>query len=380
MKQSSIDFENIVLNELSRAWHRNVRQFKWSDSGIVVPIFKITDANVSYWGLWSPSTREMSFSRHMITSRPWNEVLEVVKHEMAHQYVSEVLKQDAEAPHGPTFLSVCKQYQIDGAARAIPGADKVSTTNHIVEKIRHLLELSTNSGATEQEAKTAAELAHNLMLKYNIALQDKNEEQGYTIGYLGGIHGRIQKYMSRLASILSKHYFVEVIWISSHDPRTNKSGQELEVSGTKENVEVAEYIFNFISNAAIETWNKKIVDGNFILQLQREHSNNYGYGRPESMRGFTISARSNFLEGFVLGFESQLKLAAVKEKEEGLILVKDPNLEAFYHTRHPHIRNKATGSGHYNGNMQRAGFAEGKSINVPSAMGSNKKFIPLLGK
>lgn len=382
MSNAATDFENIVLSELKAAWHQHVRKFKWDSSGIIAPHFRITEASVSHWGQWAPATREMSFSRHLVGKRPWNEVLEVLKHEMAHQYVSEVLKVEGEPPHGPTFFSVCKQYNIDAAVRGTPGADKVTATNHIVEKIRHLLTLAGNAGATEAESQEAAKAARAMMLKYNIELQEKNEALGYTIRYLGGVTGRIQGYMSELAHILSKSYFVEIIWMSTYDPRTKKKGHELEVSGTEDNVDVAEYVYEFISRAAVSTWEGKIKDPAFKLALHKEYAKSFGYSgsAPQSIQGFTISARSNFLLGFVRGFKDQLKKEEAKELAAGLVVRKDPNLEEFYHTRHPSIRHLSRSAGYSNHQMQNQGFAEGQAIRLPNATKAGKQFTPLLGK
>ncbi|MCA1787637.1 MAG: SprT-like domain-containing protein, partial [Desulfobacteraceae bacterium] len=40
-------------------------------------------------GYWTPGNQTISVSRHLIETNPWEIVLEIFKHEMAHQYVSE---------------------------------------------------------------------------------------------------------------------------------------------------------------------------------------------------------------------------------------------------------------------------------------------------
>lgn len=375
----TIDFEAVVLAELNRAWHNNVYKFRWTEHNLLAPNFRIMDSETR-WGQWHASTRDMSFARSFVTKRPWNEVLEVLKHEMAHQFVSEVLHLDTEEPHGPTFMGVCKKYNIDAAARGIPGANNLTTTNHIVEKIQHLLKLAENAGATEAEKEAAASAAHNMMLKYNIAVQEKNEERGYTLRYLGGVTGRIQAYMSELANLLSKYYFVEIIWVSTRDPRTGKDGIELEVSGTEENVEVAEYVYDFLSRAAVEAWEKKFADPTFKLQLNNEFARGFARGAFTSPRGFNVSARSNYLTGFIQGYRSQLQQETVKEIQQGLVLAKDTGLEEFYHNRHPHIRQLSRGAGKYNSSVRGMGFAEGSNLRIPPAAKANKTFTPLLGK
>jgi len=374
----TIEYENLILNELRAVWSRFIYKFKWTQYSLAAPNFRIMDA-ASRWGQWTSDTREMSFSRSFVFKHSWNEVLEVLKHEMAHQFVSEVLHLDNEAPHGPTFMQVCKQYGIDAAAHGVPGANNVTTTNHIVEKIRHLLKLAENDN-NEAEAKNAAEAAHSMMLKYNIEVQAKNEEKGYTVRYLGGIAGRIQGYMSELANLLSKYYFVETIWISSRDPRTKKDGHELEISGTIENVEVAEYVHAFLSRAAVESWEKKFADPAFKLRLHEDFARSFGRGAFSTPRGFTISARTNFLLGFVEGFRAQLQDALFKEVESGLVLARDTGLESFYHNRHPSTRQLARTGGQYNPTMRMSGFSEGNSLKIPAAAKANKQSIPLLGK
>jgi hypothetical protein len=379
MSVQSNEFEALVLNELRMAWRAQITKFKWSEYKIQPPHFRITEASVSHWGQWDSQTREMHFSRFLVTQRPWNEVLEVLKHEMVHQFVSEVLHLDQEVPHGPTFQGVCKKYGIDAAARGTPGADKLTATNHIVEKIQHLLVLSER-GATEGEKEAAASAAHSMMLKYNLDIQAKNEERGYTVRYVGGITGRIQAYMSEMANLLSKYYFVEIIWATSYDPRTKKDGHELEISGMEANVDVAEYVYDFLSRSSVSAWERKFADPVFKLQLQEEFAQQFGHGSFTSPKGYTISARSNYLHGFILGFGAQLKQANLKEIQAGMVLAKDTGLEEFYHQRHPQIHRLSSGHGKYNPNMRGEGFVQGNALQIPNAAPAPRNRIPLLGK
>src|SRR6056297_11692 len=58
-------------------------------------------------GYWSPRHRTISISRHLIKTEPWDIVLEVLKHEMAHQYVTDFYN-DADK-HGTYFKKACKK-------------------------------------------------------------------------------------------------------------------------------------------------------------------------------------------------------------------------------------------------------------------------------
>jgi hypothetical protein len=370
----SNEFQSLILLELIKAWNKQVDSFKWK--GITCPIFRL-DQNKDHLGQWAGETRVMSLNTQFVSTRPWSEVLEVLKHEMAHQYVHEILNVEDEAPHGPAFRSLCKRLGIDATPRGAVPTDKISTTNHIVEKVQHLLELAKSSN--EGEAHNAADAAHNMMLKYNISVQEKNEERGYTTLYLGGLTGRIQNWMGELANLLSSFYFVEVIWLHNYDPRTRKDGFELEISGTNENVEVAEFVHEFLSRSALEAWDRKFSDLNFKDELERQFQRTYMLpGAPHTLKGQTISARANFLRGFIRGFKAQLAQMEAKEISEGLVLAKDIGLEEFYHTRYPSTRKIKGGSGFHNSNVQNQGYAEGNALKLPNAAKANRPIIPLL--
>ena len=60
----------------------------------------------------------------LVTEHPWTVVLEVLRHEMAHQYVDEVLGVHDETAHGPTFQAVCEARAIDGRAAGVLEVDK----------------------------------------------------------------------------------------------------------------------------------------------------------------------------------------------------------------------------------------------------------------
>src|SRR5688500_8571559 len=60
-------------------------------------------------GRWVEATRTIEVSRPLVLEQPWGVVVEVLKHEMAHQYVSEILGERDETAHGPKFRAVCER-------------------------------------------------------------------------------------------------------------------------------------------------------------------------------------------------------------------------------------------------------------------------------
>lgn len=357
MADDRLRFERIALDQLHNSWHHCLAQFVW-DGMLQAPVLKLHDAKdpLAYW---RTERREMSFSRHLVFERSWHETLEVLKHEMAHQFVDEHLGIRDERPHGKTFQAVCHRHNIDAAPRGIPGAESTSSPNHIVEKIRHLLDLAHNN-ASEAEAKLAAETAHALMLKYNIDLQAARTAQHYVVRHLGRPTGKIERFVAELANMLERFYFVEIIWMPGFNTRTGRHGHELEVCGTAENVDVAEYVYEFLTRAAVDAW-ERAKRGRHLT------------------RGGAINARFNFLTGFVEGFVSQLRTAQDKENAEGLVLARDPALAEFFKTRHPRIVNiGGGGTGRTNADWRSSGQAQGRNVHLPAAARSMGKTTLLL--
>ncbi len=61
----------------------------------------------SRWGQWDSETRTLTLSEALIREYPWDVILEVLKHEMAHQIVSETYGGDEG--HGALFHQVCRK-------------------------------------------------------------------------------------------------------------------------------------------------------------------------------------------------------------------------------------------------------------------------------
>ena len=101
-------------------------------------VLSLTDRE-SLLGEWRRDAREISLSRAFVLSSPWGSVVEVLKHEIAHQYVDEVLKVHDETAHGAAFRRTCEMFGVDARARGIPESNEVSP---LMDKIVRLLALT----------------------------------------------------------------------------------------------------------------------------------------------------------------------------------------------------------------------------------------------
>lgn len=272
---------------------------------------RLTDAGVL--GRWIGAERTIELSRALVFERPWGEVVEVLRHELAHQFVHEVLGLSDEPPHGPTFRRVCAERAIDPRAFGQPEVAEADTpTARIIEKVRKLLALAGSQN--QHEAELAMRRAQELMLKHQLAgdLADRR----YVVRQIGSPRLRKSTAESMIGGLLGKHFFVEVIWTHVYVPRACRTERVLEICGTPENVAMAEYVHAFLMRTTEQLWKEA-----------------------RALRpGLRPGDRSAFMVGVVSGFASKLDGARREQEGAGLVWVGDPALAAFFQKRHPRVR------------------------------------------
>jgi hypothetical protein len=312
----TLSLERALLRELVAEWHRiNAAHFR---SALAVPSV-VLSSSTSHLGRWLGDVRMLELSRPMVLAEPWPVTIEVLRHEMAHQYVHEVLGETSESPHGPAFRSVCERLGVDPAASGLPRAQRPQSphdeaTARAVERIARLLALAESPNVHEAEAATLA--AQRLMLKHNIDARTR-PSSGYDFCTLGAPTGRVEESQRILAGILARHFFVEVIWIPVYRPREGKRGSVLEICGSRVNLEIAEYVHGFLTHSCERLWD----------QHKRAHTL------------LSNRERRTFQSGVMAGFSAKLARESKKHRAEGLVWVKDGDLGDYFRRRHPHIRN-----------------------------------------
>lgn len=306
----SAELEALTLRAL-RDEHRDLNGtlFGWKLS---CPSFALTDSR-AYLGRWRGDVKTLELSRRLILGFGWDAVVEVLKHEMAHQYVDEVLMLTDETAHGPAFRRVCAERNIDARASGDPSAPdgRSDEARAALGKIAHLLNLAQSPNQHEAQAAMAA--AQRLMLKYNIEECLRHDARKYCYRHVGTPTGRVYEAARILALILSEHFFVETIWVPVWRPLEGKRGSVLEVCGTLENVDLAEYVHAFLWHTAERLW--------------REHRTAQRLGSNRDRRAF--------LAGVMNGFRDKLRAEKRRHATEGLVWSGDPRLSGYLKQRHP---------------------------------------------
>ena len=299
--------EAALLRELrSRFEYENYARF---GEKLAAPVFALVDSETKL-GRWVPDGRRIELARAFVLGRPWLEVMSVLQHELAHQYVDEVLRVRNEPPHGDTFRRVCEERGIDARAGGVPIAAEAPEGDRILDRIRKLLALAGSDN--RHEAELAMQKAHELMLRHNV---DAPGDRRYVIRQIGTPEKRGNRVEGAVLALLAELFFVKVILVPVWLPLLGKRGTAYEISGTQANVDMAEHVYSFLLATADRLW--------------RENRNDT---RVRSGRD-----RLSYQMGVIGGFRDKLLADRITLQETGLVWVGDADLDRHYRARHPRV-------------------------------------------
>jgi hypothetical protein len=303
----STALEAALLRQLLATWRTlNDSYFK---GRLQAPTLALADG-AHKLGQWLAAERRIELSRAFVVDGAWGAVVEVLKHEMAHQFVSEALGDPDPTPHGPAFRAVCERHGIDAAAAGLPDAAPTPEADRILSRVAKLLALAESPNVHEAELAMAE--AQRLMLRHNV---DATARAAYSFRHLGAPSGRVGEHERILANILNDHFFVECIWVPVWRAREGKRGSVLEVCGTTVNLTIAEHTHAFLLHTAERLW----------AQYKRDHA----VGNRD---------RRTYLAGVMTGFREKLDAQRKRHQREGLVWVGDADLTKYWRRRHPYVR------------------------------------------
>jgi hypothetical protein len=305
-----IELERAALVAIHKTYeHVNGSLFRFK---LRPPALELVDS-VDRLGRWVPVHRTIELARSLLSRHGWGALEEVLKHEMAHQYVDEVLRVQGEPAHGPTFRRICDERGIDRRAVGAPHSPQAEHSP-VLERIAKLLALAESPN--EHEAQAAMSAAQRLMLKHNIEAAIGGASVAHCFRHIGKPTGRVSEHERRLAMILDEHFFVQVIWVPVWRVAEAKRGSVLEVCGTSDNVELAAYVYDFLMYTA---------DALYREDRKRRGDRSH-------------AARRKFMAGVMSGFHERLNRERQRSEAEGLVWVGDAELGHYFRRRHPHVR------------------------------------------
>ncbi len=349
---------------LFRLWSRQLqREFEdicWRyNLRLSLPLFEISRGKKRY-GSWNPAQRTISISSALIEKFSWDIVIQILKHEMAHQVCSEIFLAANGGGHGRSFQRACDCLglapEFCSAAGDLPHGfvasaatdEQTAEGRRFIRKIRKLLALAQS--ANEHEANLAMTKAAELMDRYNLRRLEEDDQEGY--GYLIINHKKkkIERYQRQICNILQKFFYVSVVFSSQYDPRLDDEHRIIDLMGRRENIEVAEYVYFFLVNKIDDLWqqNKKKFQGN---------------GR---------RAKNSYFSGLLAGFYDKLKRRnqqarkaaglALAAPTSALVGAGDRELRDFIGRRYPRLSHRSAGGATIYRDSYESGVADGGKI------------------
>lgn len=211
---------------------------------------------------WESNNREISVSRDLIVNNPWEIVLEIFKHEMAHQYVSEYF--DNADCHGQNFKTACEKLGVHPAFAERSAFDQehiAAFRGTLPEKAQKMLRrveklLALGQSSNESEARAASKKANYLLNKYNLdrIARDETDSSDIRYLYLRTNKKRMESIEKQILSFLEEYYFVNCVIAQIYDVKTDEEYKAGVLIGNKEALVVAEYVYRFLLNTSKELW------------------------------------------------------------------------------------------------------------------------------
>ena len=291
------------------------------------PTFALSDAETT-WGGWLGELRELRIGRRLVWEHPWYAVVDVLRHEMAHQVAHEILGGRGEGPHGPGFRQACGWLGVAPRTsdtyptldQLVAGREELGEEDRIRLRIQKLLALAESPN--QHEAERALAKAQELMARHNVDLIGRGAARDYLSIRLGEAKQRHGRDTQILSGILGQYYLVRPIWVPGYDPQSGAVGKVLEISGTAMNVRLAHYVYDFVRQFCDREW--------------RVFSAGRRLGR---------TGRRDFAIGILTGFAKKLgeETAHAAPQIRDLVRSGDPGLDGYVERRFPRLSTRRSG-------------------------------------
>jgi hypothetical protein len=259
--QAQQDMEHRILHGIACEWDAVWLGLDPDTRSLIRrPTFAIKEFK-NQWGTWSPQKRQITLSRKLVLNYPWDSIRDVLLHEMAHQIAQQLWGASGQQPHGAAFKRACQLIHIDAAASTnyVPLQDRLlrDTSNahdRRMLRVKKLLALAESKNRFEAEA--AMTKAYELIARHNIELNHLEDRRQFLSIFIGSPALRHPREDYHLANLLQDFYFVRGIWVPAYVIEKQKMGRVLEISGTAQNLKIADYVYGFIARFIDAQWQK----------------------------------------------------------------------------------------------------------------------------
>ena len=333
MNATSMDsLQQLWLDQLAREFEDICFQYNVE---LQLPLFELSNG-IRQSGCWLPSHRTIKISRHLIRHHPWNVVLMVLKHEMAHQVCSEIFHSITPG-HDTTFRRACTKLgvpypynrasgDLEATLADLPSDRQTAAGRKIIQRINKLLSLATSDN--EHEAALAMQRATELLHRHNLNSAAVHQSDCVRL-IINTRRKQLPAYRRTICAILHNYFFVRVIYSTLYDPTTSNSYKTIELLGRAENVPVAEHCYHFLEQQLADLW-----------QASRH-----------KFQGNARTAKNSYYLGLLHGFSRKLKQQAdttaqattrITAAPGALAIQQDGTLQQFVSFHFPRLKKQSS--------------------------------------
>ncbi|HET9954542.1 MAG TPA: hypothetical protein VFQ61_08555 [Polyangiaceae bacterium] len=192
--------------------------------------------------LWDPTEATIRVSRQFVRAKSWWCVVEVLKYEMAHQYVSDVIGARDESERREVHQMVCERFGLCG----VPPRDACDAgLDAHLQELKALL-----AGGDPASDAAAMTLAKSIVPAPDTLLEGT---KAFSARAVGPASITVEQHERSLARFLVRLLGVECRWVGSLDP-AGHDAQQLEVMGRLPHVRAAERLQSVILEEAGRRW------------------------------------------------------------------------------------------------------------------------------
>ncbi len=336
---SKIDMKEKILGDwLYREWHNTNETYKLK---LRIPTFLLTQGT-SYYARFSQTTCTIEVSYTLMEKHAWPIVVQVLRHEMAHQWVSEKMRTEegscAEPHHGVAFQHACDLMALESWARksaaTLPGNTVGPLTSQLTAeeerlfvRAQKLLSLAQSDNAFE--ASLAMQRMQEMYLKYHLASIERTASPEY-VSVLWVLNTkRIRSWHNLALGLLREFYFVETICVRTYQVDQLDYSQAVDLLGRRPHVLMAHYVAQFLERSIAHLWKQKKKTPDTATDC-----------RPSPARSNRQAFEVGVITGFMRALQEQRKERVPPEQGTGLALslCKDRDLHSWIRRRYPFLR------------------------------------------
>lgn len=341
--------EKILKDILAKEIGFEVKRSRFISGRYSFPIHIVVITSDREWGWFDPHTYQIALNIKLMYAAKDQVLRDVIRHEVAH-YLCHILNLTNETPHGPHFQAICERYgwsdEVKSASFNLDHQElkyEFERKDKLLNKVKNLLKLAESDNPHEAELATLK--ANQLLLKHNLSSLEESDWTLYSKTVLSS-----PKRNAKLSAIydILKHFLVGPVFIYG------QKQVQLEVSGSLENIELAEYVAGFLDEEFERLWKKQT-----------------------NLKG--ARAKNAFFLGIAKGYEQKMLTQVFKPEESRQLIVLKSKLDERMRLAHRRLSSTST-SGSTHTEAFQSGRSTGQNLTVNQAMKNKTKTFFLKGR